>query len=154
MVVVILGARTSHARNGNIVRIRIESKVLQCLRIMRWVCRVALGQFNHFLIPIGIMIDEALTKGRHMEETVQEIGSPEDIDITFGHVVSQGAHRNERATGSVAQFTDDSLIRRFLISPVSFVACCCQFSWSKGSENVSIVKAHLRFRIFRQDYHI
>lgn len=79
MVMLILITNTSHPRNSNIIRIHLQRKVLQRLRVMHSLSAVSLCQLQHPTISISVVLDETLSDSRHVVEPVKQVAGPEGV---------------------------------------------------------------------------
>jgi hypothetical protein len=61
---------------------------------------------------------------RKVENTVEEIRSPEGVGGTVGDIISEHAHGRKRSTDLVGQVADDSLGGCVGAAPVTSPACC------------------------------
>lgn len=66
VVMVFLITNTSNPRNSNIIRIHLQRKVLQRLRVMHSLGAVPLGQLQHPIISIRVVLDKALSESRQV----------------------------------------------------------------------------------------
>lgn len=136
MLMIMTLTRTSHTRHSNIKRIRLQRKVLQRLRVMRGLRPIALGQVNHLLVAIGIVLDPTLPDSRHMVQPVQQIRGPEGIRLGAGDGVALCTHGEQRAALEVAELADDGFVGAVLAAPVAAPACLITLACVNGLKRV------------------
>lgn len=79
LMVMLILTNTSHPRNSNIIRIHLQRKVLQRLRVMHSLSAVSLCQLQHPTISISVVLDETLSDSRHVVEPVKQVAGPEGV---------------------------------------------------------------------------
>jgi hypothetical protein len=103
-------ARTANTRNGNVVSIDLESKVLERIAVADGPCGVCLGKLEDTRVFGGraVVLDNTLANLGDVEEAMEKVRCPVGICGTVRDVVAKHAHAIQRLADLVGQVTDDS----------------------------------------------
>lgn len=104
---------------SDIVRPRINGKVLQGIAVDDALGRVLLGQSQHGVVVISVVVYDVLAHGRDVQDAVQQVDSPDGVEGGSGDGVAQVADRVERAADFKRARADDGLLGGILAAPVS-----------------------------------
>jgi hypothetical protein len=86
-------AGAAFARDSNVIRIGLESEVLQNVAIMRCVRARLTSIVYDLLVILKIVLDVSLPYAGYVVEAMEEIGGPVCVGFTIGDVVPKPAHR-------------------------------------------------------------
>lgn len=114
-------SRAPDARNGHLVSIHLERKILQRVAVVDGVGRVASSQLEHLLVRLGVVLDPTVAEGGDVIEPMDQVGRKVGVGVPLGHVVAEHTHRVEALARLVRARADDGLVRGVLASPMATV---------------------------------
>ena len=124
-------AGTSNIRHSDIVRIDLERKVLEGVRVADSLARIGLSERKdtRVLRCIAVVFDDALTDIRDVQKAVQKIGGPIEVGGAVGDVVAEHAHALQWTAENVGAVADDGFGGGVGATPVTGPVCShCQSS--------------------------
>jgi hypothetical protein len=118
-------ACTANARNGNVVSVDLESKVLERVAVSDGPCGVCLGKLEDTRVFGGraVVLDNTLADLGDVKEAMEKVRCPVGVCGTVRDVVAKHAQAIQRLTDLVGQVTDDSFRGCILSTPVASPAC-------------------------------
>jgi hypothetical protein len=118
-------ARTSNTRNGNVVSVDLESKVLERIAVPDGPCGVCLGKLEDTRVFGGraVVLDNTLANLGDVKKAMEEVRCPVGVCGTVRDVVAKHAQAIQRLTDLVGQVTNDSFRGCILSTPVASPAC-------------------------------
>jgi tRNA U54 and U55 pseudouridine synthase Pus10 len=114
-------ACTANARNGNVVSVDLESKVLERVAVSDGPCGVCLGKLEDTRVFGGraVVLDNTLADLGDVKEAMEKVRCPVGVCGTVRDVVAKHAQAIQRLTDLVGQVTDDSFRGCILSTPVA-----------------------------------
>lgn len=96
-------ARASNARNSDVVRIDLESKVLKGVGVSDGLVGVGFceSQDAGVLVCAAVVLDDALADLGDVQKPVQKVRGPVEVGRAVGHVVAEHAHALQRTAEDV-----------------------------------------------------
>ena len=119
--------RTPNTRNSDIVRVDLESEVLESVRVANSLSGVGLrkGKDTGVLVGAAVVLDDALADLGDVQEAVQKVGCPVEVCGAVGDVVSEHAHALQGTAEDIRGVADHGLGRRVGAAPVTGPVCQC-----------------------------
>lgn len=112
-------SRATLTGKGQVVGIDIERKVLERVRVHGALLGLCCGQGQDTSIVLGKVLNDALGKGRHVPETMQEIRGKVKVALGAGDGVAKGAHLGQRLASLIGEGADDGLASGIGATPVT-----------------------------------
>ena len=92
--------RAPNTRNSNVMRVDLESEVLESVRVAYSLSRVGLrkGKDTGVLVGAAVVLDDSLADLGDVQKAVQKVGCPVEVGGAVGDVVSEHAHALQGTT--------------------------------------------------------
>jgi hypothetical protein len=97
----------------------LEGEVLETIGVHGSVGAAGCGGLDNAIPALGVVLDHEVSESGHVEETVDQVGSPEESAAALADVVALRAHLAEALAEHVGWRADDGLAGGVVSTPVA-----------------------------------
>jgi hypothetical protein len=103
--------RAPNTRNSDVVRVDLESEVLESVRVADSLSRAGLrkGKDTGVLVGAAVVLDNTLANLGDVQKAMQKVGCPVEVCGAVGDVVSKHAHALQGTAENIRGVADHSL---------------------------------------------